>query len=979
MAYNSAHTGPEIDAAVELLGQIQDARDSTRQDRIEVKDLAAAVKIDAAQVASNAESVAVKATQVATNAAAVEQARSQVMAATEAAEEAMGAASVSAGSAMESQAAASVSEQASAQSQLAAGLSEQVSAEHAADTTAAAAQVALDRAAAEASAIRAAVSAQNAEAVVTGGTASVTPAPGLIPLADAQGKIAGDWLSDDIARAEAVQAAAETAAEAANTAAEAQSRTASFLLPSPEAPVLRDDGSPLQIGDRYFNSVEQAELIYTSGGWRANESQQAITDLANENDPDKGAAGVGWDGAKLTEQLSLAKKLANYSALRSYTGLASRVEITQSSLAGPFTKRAYVAGDLDNGGTRILSNNGLWTWERNFQGSVLASWFGVIAGDSSSRYTAHLQNAINYVSAYFNGTLEVVGDIYVDSTLNVPSRIKYNLDFTKGRLIFDNAVTVGMTFGTTGPNPYRGTVSGLRMTKAVRMSGDIAFKLINVADADFNTCGSENFSKVYAAVPSAGSRVAYNAFRDSILSNHEYGFWARPEDAESYVNGNTFFGGRFGAFVAGRLVDHVYLDNEVGSGVQHNKFDRTSLEGFSGSGSCGRAAVRCVNGAHQNIFGWCRTEKYNEGWDDATYVFGAGTLGNTLLDTRSDTTIFDNGSNNWWTPLTGFHFNGVQTAQAATPAFKYTRNSPLSNAATKYAIDIADTYAASGDVGLLKYISARGGGTLIDIVTTLGALRMNGACEWTTPSKRSGATMGASSHGYSVGSDVTGATLCAAFHSLKASAAGNWFLYGEGSAPSYFGGPIRTVGTLGITPVTAFTGALFFSNTSTNTGGVATEYQTNNVAARHHMAFSNPNGVVGSIVTTGSSTSYNTSSDEDHKDNIRDAGPAKPVVRAVRVIQYEWKVDGVHQPYGFGAQSLYVQAPYAVTPGVEANVLSPESAWSIDNSKLVPLLTKAVQEQYDEIDDVLSVVSYLRSEIDRLNARIEQLEGGITL
>lgn len=57
MAYNSAHTGPEIDAAVQMLGQIQEARDSTKEDLNEVKSLASQVASDASQVQDDSDSV----------------------------------------------------------------------------------------------------------------------------------------------------------------------------------------------------------------------------------------------------------------------------------------------------------------------------------------------------------------------------------------------------------------------------------------------------------------------------------------------------------------------------------------------------------------------------------------------------------------------------------------------------------------------------------------------------------------------------------------------------------------------------------------------------------------------------------------------------------------------------------------------------------------------------------------------------------
>jgi hypothetical protein len=299
MAFNSAHTGPEIDAAVQLLGQIQDARDSTSQDLGRVSGLAAEVKSDAGQVATQAATVNAKSAQVAANAAAVEQARTEVQGATAAAVDSKDAAMLSAASAQESQSAAGASEQAAARSQLEAGLSEQVSAGHAAVSVAAAEQVAQDRRAAQESALSAAISAQNAEAVVTGGTASTTPSPGKIPLADASGRIHDEWMPSDIARTDAVQAAAAAAAAAVDLAAEAQARTASFLQPSPEAPALRDDGSSLQIGDRYTNTIDQSEYIYRDTGWAPSDSLAAIDSLGNDSDPSKGATGIGYEGGNV--------------------------------------------------------------------------------------------------------------------------------------------------------------------------------------------------------------------------------------------------------------------------------------------------------------------------------------------------------------------------------------------------------------------------------------------------------------------------------------------------------------------------------------------------------------------------------------------------------------------------------------------------------------------------------------------------------
>lgn len=168
MPFNSAHSGPEIDAAVQMLGQIQDARDSTGEDLAEVKVLASEVGANASQVQAQAESVAVKSEQVSINALAVESARVEVLAASTAAEDSKDAAAASAGSAATSRSSANASAQAAAQSEIAAGLSEQVTAENAAQVELLTEQVRNDSASARSDAESADASAQTASRLIEG-------------------------------------------------------------------------------------------------------------------------------------------------------------------------------------------------------------------------------------------------------------------------------------------------------------------------------------------------------------------------------------------------------------------------------------------------------------------------------------------------------------------------------------------------------------------------------------------------------------------------------------------------------------------------------------------------------------------------------------------------------------------------------------------------------------------------------------------
>ncbi|WP_109514756.1 GDSL-type esterase/lipase family protein [Pseudomonas ovata] len=125
MDYESAHTGPKIDAAVEMLGKVQEARDSTSSDLAEVKVLASQVDDSATQVATKTELVSAKTEQVLTGAAEADQARVEAVQASTvtvaAKEEAVLSAQL-----------AQASEFAASQSQVAAGLSEQITVEKAA-------------------------------------------------------------------------------------------------------------------------------------------------------------------------------------------------------------------------------------------------------------------------------------------------------------------------------------------------------------------------------------------------------------------------------------------------------------------------------------------------------------------------------------------------------------------------------------------------------------------------------------------------------------------------------------------------------------------------------------------------------------------------------------------------------------------------------------------------------------------------------
>ena len=98
------------------------------------------------------------------------------------------------------------------------------------------------------------------------------------------------------------------------------------------------------------------------------------------------------------------------------------------------------------------------------------------------------------------------------------------------------------------------------------------------------------------------------------------------------------------------------------------------------------------------------------------------------------------------------------------------------------------------------------------------------------------------------------------------------------------------------------------------------------------------NNSVGKIISSATSTSYNTSSDQRLKENIADADDAGSKIDAIQVRKYDWKVDGSHQDYGMIAQELQAVAPEAVCGDADS-----EEMMGVDYSKLVPMLIKEIQ------------------------------------
>jgi hypothetical protein len=119
---------------------------------------------------------------------------------------------------------------------------------------------------------------------------------------------------------------------------------------------------------------------------------------------------------------------------------------------------------------------------------------------------------------------------------------------------------------------------------------------------------------------------------------------------------------------------------------------------------------------------------------------------------------------------------------------------------------------------------------------------------------------------------------------------------------------------------------------------------------------------VGNIRTTGSATAYNTSSDYRLKENVVTDWDATSRLKQLKPSRFNFKIDKDTTVDGFLAHEVQSIVPEAVSGEKDAvdkdgNI----EAQGIDHSKLVPLLTKALQEAISEIDTLKEKVTALES------------------
>ena len=131
-------------------------------------------------------------------------------------------------------------------------------------------------------------------------------------------------------------------------------------------------------------------------------------------------------------------------------------------------------------------------------------------------------------------------------------------------------------------------------------------------------------------------------------------------------------------------------------------------------------------------------------------------------------------------------------------------------------------------------------------------------------------------------------------------------------------------------------------------------------SATNCVIFTNSNGTVGSIQTSGTSTSYVTSSDYRLKHDVEPMTTGLATVSSLKPVTYKWNADD-SDGEGFIAHELQSVIPHAVTG--ERDAVDEDGKpihQGVDYSKIVVHLVAAIQE--------------LKAQNDELKARLEALE-----
>ena len=284
------------------------------------------------------------------------------------------------------------------------------------------------------------------------------------------------------------------------------------------------------------------------------------------------------------------------------------------------------------------------------------------------------------------------------------------------------------------------------------------------------------------------------------------------------------------------------------------------------------------------------------------------------------------------TPTAPTAGTGTNTTQVATTAFVINQVAASAAGVSTFSggsTGLTPSSATSGAVTLGGTLSVSNGGTGATSLAAAGITTLSGTQTITGAKTFSGATT------------VTGA-------------------FGVGSAnpaSGFWAGYARSLSA---------TNPAFVMDGTTASGAICSAYfggSSGNTVLFGQFLYGSQlsNTVVGNISSTGTSTSYNTSSDRRLKKDITPMTDGLEKTMLLKPVDYVWKIND-EPSQGFIADELQEVIPEAVTG--EPNGVNPDGTpkyQGIDTSFIVATLTSAIQQQQAIIEDLTSRIATLEA------------------
>ena len=153
-----------------------------------------------------------------------------------------------------------------------------------------------------------------------------------------------------------------------------------------------------------------------------------------------------------------------------------------------------------------------------------------------------------------------------------------------------------------------------------------------------------------------------------------------------------------------------------------------------------------------------------------------------------------------------------------------------------------------------------------------------------------------------------------------------------------------------------------FLNTTDTSGSLFLNQSYEDTAGRYQILFYRREAFVGSIISNTTSTAYNTSSDYRLKENLNAISNGIDRVKQLNPLRFNFIANPEETVDGFLAHEVDSIVPEAITGEKDAldekGNIDPQQ---IDQSKLVPLLTAALQEAITKIETLEARVTALEN------------------